>query len=68
VTTALAPPKEQVLPPPLVGFSDHPLRWIFLKIELLLAAVTLAHIGMFIVVAIYYLLTQKNPTINPDHS
>ena len=34
-----------------------------IKVELLIAAVTLAHVGMFIVVALYYLLTQKNPTV-----
>jgi hypothetical protein len=59
-TTATAP---RALPPPLVPFASHPVRWIEIKIELLVAAVTLAHIGMFIVVALYYLLTQKNPTI-----
>ncbi len=52
-----------VLPPPLVHFAQRPLRWIAIKIELLVAAVTLAHIGMFIVVALYYLFTQKSPTI-----
>ncbi len=52
-----------VLPPPLVHFAQRPLRWIAIKIELLVAAVTLAHIGMFIVVALYYLLTQKNAAI-----
>ncbi len=51
------------LPPPLVEFAEHPVQWIIIKIELLAAAVTLAHVGMFIVVALYYLLTQKNPTI-----
>jgi hypothetical protein len=54
---------ERALPPPLVLFVRHPRRWIGIKIELLIAAVTLAHIGMFIVVALYYLLTQKSPTI-----
>lgn len=59
-TTATA---KRALPPPLVHFVRHPLRWIGIKIELLIAAVALAHIGMFIVVALYYLLTQKSPTI-----
>jgi hypothetical protein len=54
---------KRALPPPLVRFVRHPLRWIGIKIELLMAAVALAHIGMFIVVALYYLLTQKSPTI-----
>ncbi|MDQ6728206.1 MAG: hypothetical protein M3066_18900 [Actinomycetota bacterium] len=60
MTTATA---REELPPPLVRFADDPLRWIGIKIELLVAAVTLAHIGMFIVVALYYLLTQKNAAI-----
>ncbi|MDQ6946791.1 MAG: hypothetical protein M3256_11125 [Actinomycetota bacterium] len=51
------------LPPPLVHFAENPRRWIGIKIELLVAAVTLAHVGMFIVVALYYLLTQKNAAI-----
>lgn len=51
------------LPPPLVHFVGHPLRWVVVKVELLIAALLLAHIGMFIVVALYYLLTQKNPSI-----
>jgi hypothetical protein len=54
---------EQTLPPPLVRFASHPRQWIRIKIALLVAAVTLAHVGMFIVVALYYLLTQKNPTV-----
>jgi len=54
---------KRVFPPPLVQFADDPLRWILIKIELLVAAVTLAHIGMFIVVALYYLLTQKNAAV-----
>src|ERR1700720_806209 len=56
-------PATRALPPPLVRFVSHPLRWIGIKIELLIAALVLAHIGMFIVVALYYLLTQKSPTI-----
>jgi len=61
---------EGGLPPPLVEFAEHPGQWIIIKIELLAAAVTLAHVGMFIVVALYYLLTQKNPTIKSfwDHT
>ncbi|MDQ2727886.1 MAG: hypothetical protein M3Y91_08505 [Actinomycetota bacterium] len=40
------------------------------KVELLIAAVVLAHVGMLIVVALYYLLTQRSPTIKHfwDHT
>jgi hypothetical protein len=58
-----APKHSRYLPPPLVHFVGHPLRWILIKLELLIAAVTLAHIGMFIVVAVYYLGTQKIPAV-----
>lgn len=63
IAPAKTPDGMDGLPPPLVDFAEHPLQWIIIKVELLVAAVTLAHIGMFIVVAFYYLLTQKNPTI-----
>lgn len=61
---------ERALPPPLVHFVGHPRRWVVIKIELLIAAIILAHVGMCIVVALYYLLTQKNPTIKHfwDHT
>jgi hypothetical protein len=68
--TQTVAPAERALPPPLVDFASHPLRWIGIKIELLVAAVALAHIGMFIVVALYYLLTQKIPAVKHywDHT
>lgn len=61
---------ERALPPPLVPFGGHERRWVVIKVELLIAAVILAHIGMCIVVALYYVLTQKNPTIKDfwDHT
>lgn len=62
MSTTTATDRDE-LPPPLVHFAENPLRWIGIKIELLVAAVSLAHIGMFIVVALYYLLTQKNASI-----
>jgi hypothetical protein len=63
-TVASAAPKHgRYLPPPLVDFASHPVRWILIKLELLIAAVTLAHIGMFIIVAVYYLGTQKIPAV-----
>jgi hypothetical protein len=39
------------------------LRWLRQRLELLVAAVVLAHIGTLIIVAIYYLATQKSPTV-----
>lgn len=68
-STAVVLPQRE-LPPPLVRFASDPLRWIAIKAQLLIAAVTLAHVGMFIVVALYYLLTQKNASIKHywDHT
>ena len=48
------------LPPPLVHFYRHPIRWIENKAILLVDAVVLAHIGVLIVAALYYLITQTN--------
>lgn len=51
------------LPPPLVRFFRHPLRWTRIKVELLVDAVVLAHVGVLIMAALYYLITQTNPTV-----
>lgn len=51
------------LPPPLVHVWRHPLRWTRNKAELVVAAVVLAHIGMLIVVSLYYLILELNPTV-----
>src|ERR1700687_2714326 len=51
------------LPPPLVRFSRHPVRWIQNKVVLTIDAVVLAHFGVLIVAALYYLITQTNPTV-----
>jgi len=42
----------------LVKLTRHPLRWARNKLELVLAAVLLAHIGTLIVVGLYYLLFE----------
>lgn len=46
------------LPAPLVKPLRHPIRWTGQKIALLLAAVTGAHIGTLVIVALYYLLFE----------
>ena len=51
---------SEALPPPLVKFLRHPLRWLRIKAELTVDAVVLAHIGVLIVAALYYLVTQTN--------
>jgi hypothetical protein len=51
------------LPPPLVRFFRHPIRWTRIKLELILDAVVLAHVGVFIIAALYYLITQTSPTV-----
>lgn len=51
---------RQPLPPPLVHFYRHPIRWVENKAILLVDAVVLAHIGVLVVAALYYLITQTN--------
>ena len=51
------------LPPPLVRFRRHPLRWVRIKLELTVDAVVLAHIGVLIVAALYYLITQTDHSV-----
>jgi hypothetical protein len=50
------------LPPPLVRPTRHPLKWAWNHLQLIVAALVLAHIGTLIVVGGYYLLFQ---TIGP---
>ncbi len=45
-------------PLPLVKLTRHPLKWMSNKVELLIAAIVLAHIGTLIVVGLYYLLFE----------
>lgn len=63
VRPATTPPAPPTLPPPLVEFSHDPLRWIQNKVMLTIDAVVLAHVGVFIVAAVYYLVTQTNPSV-----
>jgi len=55
--------RSPALPPPLVKFSRHPLRWSQNKVVLSIDALVLAHVGVLIVAALYYLITQTNPTV-----
>lgn len=50
--------QEIPLPPPLVGFARHPFKWLRIKAETFGMAAVLAHIGMLIVVGLYYVLFE----------
>lgn len=63
MTATLTPPVKEQLPWPLVKVTRHPVRWVHNKVVTIAAGVTLAHVGLFIVAALYYLLTQKNPSV-----
>jgi hypothetical protein len=52
------------LPAPLVKPLRHPVRFVKNHAMLLLYAVLFAHLGEFIVAAIYYLTTQTTDTMN----
>jgi len=56
-----APPPA--FPPPLVKFSRDPRRWVNNRVILTIDAVVLAHVGVLIVAAVYFLITQTNPTV-----
>jgi hypothetical protein len=56
-------PRPRLPPPPLVEFSDDPKRWVHNRVILTVDAVALAHVGVLIVAALYYLITQTNPTV-----
>ena len=65
INTETAATSEQTktrppLPPPLVRFYRHPIRWVENKAILLVDAIVLAHIGVLVVAALYYLITQTN--------
>jgi hypothetical protein len=51
------------LPEPLVKLTQHPLRWLKNKAELAIAGVALGHIGTLIVVGLYFLAFQTNPSV-----
>lgn len=52
------------LPPPLVKPLRHPFRWTRNHVQMIVYAVLFAHVGEFIVAALYYLITQKSQTMN----
>jgi hypothetical protein len=52
--------KRPPLPPPLVHLYRHPIKWTKNKAILLADAIVLAHIGVFVVAALYFLITQTN--------
>jgi hypothetical protein len=59
-TTPNHPRVPPPLPPPLVHVYRHPIRWTKNKAILLADAVILAHIGVLVVAALYFLITQTN--------
>jgi len=54
------PPRR---PPPLVGPWPHLPRFLGQKAHLLVVAVVLAYFGQLVIVALYYLLLETNPTV-----
>lgn len=48
------------LPAPLVHFYRHPIKWVRNKSILLVDAIVLAHVGVLVIAALYYLITQTN--------
>jgi len=50
--------RVEPLAPPLVKLTRHPVKWTRNKVELVAAAIVLAHIGTLIVVGLYYLLFE----------
>jgi hypothetical protein len=62
-TTRREKPPRPELPPPLVHVYRHPIRWTKNKVILLLDAIVLAHIGVLVVAALYFLITQTNHSV-----
>ena len=56
-------PVPLALPPPLVEFRRDPRGWVRNRVLLTVDAVVLAHVGVLIMAALYYLITQTNPTV-----
>lgn len=55
-------------PPPLVTVTSHPVRWMHNFIRTLVIAVVLAHVGMVVVMGLYYLLFEVyNPITRVWH-
>lgn len=55
------PEKAIVQHPPLVTFKQSKLRFLFQKVQLLVAAGVMAHIGTLVIVAVYFLAFELNP-------
>lgn len=51
------------LPAPLVRLRDHPIAWLRIRVELGVAAAAVALVGELVVVGVYYLLFEVNPTM-----
>ena len=47
----------------MVHLFRHPIRWLRIKAELLLDAVVLAHIGVLIAAALYFVITQSDHAV-----
>ncbi|HET6873907.1 MAG TPA: hypothetical protein VFH70_03970 [Acidimicrobiales bacterium] len=57
-------PRGYLSPPaPLVRFGRHPLRWVRNKFVLTLDALVLAHVGVLVMAALYYLITQTDHSV-----
>ena len=55
-------------PPPLVEVTSHPLRWMHNLIHTVVIAVVVAHVGMVVVMGLYYLLFEVyNPITRVWH-
>jgi hypothetical protein len=64
MTAITAEAGKITLPHPLVKPFKHPLRFVKNHAMLLFYAVLFAHLGEFIVAALYYLITQTTDTMN----
>lgn len=58
------PVAKKELPPPLVRPGKHPLKFLKIKVVLLIYAILGAFVGTMIVVALYYLLFETTDTMN----
>lgn len=63
-TATLPEPRAGELPPPLVKPFRHPVRFVRNQAWSLAYVALFAHIGLFVIAALYYLITQKSQTMN----
>jgi len=52
------PAPRPALPPPLVRFWRHPIRWTEITLALVIVGLIAAHVGTLIIVGLYYLLFE----------